>query len=52
MVLIMSFVTGIALQLKNKLEALELGLGKQMLKDISFAISPSESEVIEKLSKK
>ena len=53
MVLMMSFATGLLIQLKDKLETLEKGLGNKFISTINEVISPASKgvETIEKLQK-
>jgi hypothetical protein len=51
MVLMMAFVSGLTLQLKDKLETLEPKLGEQLLEAISLSLEPTGRKVIEKLNK-
>lgn len=51
MVLMMAFITGITMQLKGKMDALELGLGEQLLDAVGKTINPTGRETIEKLNK-
>ncbi len=54
MVLMMAFTTGIILQLKEKVETLEQGLGDNLLAAINEITKeePTNREIIEKLNKK
>jgi len=51
MVLMMAFITGITMQLKEKMEVLELGLGEQLLDAVGKTINPTGRVIIEKLNK-
>jgi len=51
MVLMMAFVTGLTIQLKDKLETLEPKLGEQLLEAVSLSLNPTGRETIEKLNK-
>jgi hypothetical protein len=48
--LMMAFVTGITIQLKDKLETLEPKLGEHLLEAINTSLAPSGIETIEKLN--
>lgn len=53
MVLMMAFTTGLILQLKDKVETLEQGLGKELLASINEITKedPTNREIVEKLNK-
>ena len=51
MVLMMAFITGISIQLKDKLETLEPKLGEQLLEAVNLSLNPSGRKTIEKLNK-
>jgi len=51
MVLMMAFITGLAIQLKDKLEALEPKLGEQLLEAVNLSLNPAGRKTIEKLNK-
>lgn len=51
MVLMMAFITGIAIQLKDKLETLEPKLGEQLLEAVNLSLNPAGRKTIEKLNK-
>jgi len=51
MVLMMAFITGLTIQLKDKLETLEPKLGEQLLEAVSLSLNPTGRETIEKLNK-
>jgi hypothetical protein len=46
----MAFISGITLQLKDKIETLEPGLGEQLLEAVSRITNPTGREIIEKLN--
>ena len=54
MVLMMAFTTGIILQLKEKIETLEQGLGNELLEAINEITKkdPANREIVEKLNRK
>jgi hypothetical protein len=54
MVLMMAFTTGLILQLKDKVETLEQGLGNELLAAINEITKedPANREIVEKLNKK
>jgi hypothetical protein len=51
MVLMMAFITGLTIQLKDKLETLEPKLGEQLLEAINLSLNPKGIDTIEKLNK-
>ena len=51
MVLMMAFITGLTIQLKDKLEALEPKLGEQLLEAINLSLNPTGVKTIEKLNR-
>ena len=51
MVLMMAFITGVAIQVKDKLETLEPKLGEQLLDAVGMSLNPTGRKTIEKLNK-
>jgi hypothetical protein len=53
MVLMMSFITGITIQLRDKMEALQQGLGSQLIEAVSITTQKDSKglEIIDKLNK-
>ena len=51
MVLMMSFVTGMIIQLKDKTEVLQKGLGDKFIEAINLTIQKDSKETIDKLNK-
>jgi hypothetical protein len=51
MVLMMAFINGIVFQLRDKVETLELGLGKQLLEAVNALTSPGNADTLDKLNR-
>jgi len=51
MTLMMSFITGVTFMLKDKMETLKPGLGKELFDAVNSALDPAGRQIIEKLSK-
>jgi hypothetical protein len=51
MVLMMAFINGIVFQLRDKVETLESGLGKQLLEAVNALTSPGNADTLDKLNR-